>query len=73
MRETRKHVVCFTRPFIKGLATFDRTFCSVHTRVKETVHPISLYPSALALKGNECCLDLIWPEVDVIPHNSICL
>ena len=24
-------------------------------------------------KGNECCLDLILPEVDVIPHNSIYL
>ena len=25
----------------------------------------------IAVNGKECCLDLIWPEVDMIPHNSI--
>ena len=30
-------------------------------------------PKPGTIKGNECCLDLIWPEVDGIPHNSICL
>ena len=29
--------------------------------------------TGLSIKMNECCLDLIWLEVDMISHTSICL